>query len=332
MYNNVELALNKEYILSKITEEDIFKKYLGIEPTDKGSFVNPLRKDNDPGCSFYVDSRGRWKFKDFAGGFNWDCFNVVEYTFSCGFRDALIKVAIDFNLIDGKHSDIIFKKREATKKTIQLRIKRRAWTKADIAYWADYGISIDTLEYGNVAPISYAWLIENGISRIAYYYKEGDLAFVYHFGDYIYKIYMPFRPKGKRFLQTYTDIIQGYSILPDTASNLIITKSYKDVLTLREYSHKFDLYSIAPMSETVVITLDQFTDLYNRFDNIATLFDFDRTGIRLMRKYENLYKLPFYMFGSKYKKEQIKDMADFRKIKGDYETQKLLEQYIKPLY
>jgi hypothetical protein len=332
MISNLKFALTKDYILSKISEEEIFTKYLGIAPTDKGSYTNPKRKDNDPGCSFYVDDRGRWKFKDFARGFNWDCFNVVEYEYDCSFKEALIKIAIDFNLIDGTKSDIVFNKRSASKRKVQLRVKRRSWTREDLAYWLQFGVTEETLSRGNVSPISHAWFLENGIYKLAYYHKDSDPAFVYHFGEYDYKIYFPFRPKGRKFLQSSFDSLQGYDLLPAHAANLLITKSYKDVLALYSYSHKFDLYSVAPLSEYIVMSIDQFSDLYNRFDNIATLFDFDRTGITLMRKYESLFKLPFYMFGKEYKVQMIKDFADHRKIKGDYETQKLIERFTKPLY
>src|SRR6478609_2267374 len=102
MFDNNTVNITKEFILSKVTEEQIFIKYLGIEPKDKGSFTNPLRgNDSSPGCSFYVNPQGKWIFKDFAGGFSWDCFNVVEYAFNCSFKDSLIRVGIDFDIFSG---------------------------------------------------------------------------------------------------------------------------------------------------------------------------------------------------------------------------------------
>lgn len=333
MFDNNAPRITREFILSKISEEQIFIKYLGIEPTDKGQFVNPKRDDDHPGCSFYVDSRGHWKFKDFAGGFNWDCFNVVEYEWGCDFKEALLRIAIDFNLIDGqKVVHNVPNRPKKPKSKIELRVKRRSWTKTDLEFWESFGISENILYLGGVSPISHAWFLEDGKLRTAYYHSKDDPAYVYNFGtrddEYTYKIYLPFRSRGKRFLQSTSTVIQGYNILPKEGTNLLYTKSYKDVLCLYQYAQEFDLWSVAPMSETVIITTEQFSDLYNRFDNQATLFDFDRAGITLMRKYQSIYRLPFYMFGKKYKLEGIKDFSDHRKLKGDYATRKLIETHL----
>ena len=201
--------------------------------------------------------------------------------------------------------------------------------KDTIDFWLSFGIEPNTLDLGNVYPISNGWFLENGILKPNYFHYPNDPCYCYDFGNGVYKLYMPFREKGKKFLQTNTTVIQGHNILPDVANNLIITKSYKDVLALRKFAHEFDLYAVAPMAETVVITIDQYSDLYNRFDNRVTLFDFDRAGIRLARKYESLFKLQPLFFGSLYKKLGIKDFADHCKIKGEDETRRLIESLLK---
>jgi hypothetical protein len=335
MFNNVTTIITKEYILSKVSQEQIFLKYLGFEPTDRGQFVNPLRTtDSNPGCSFYIDARGYWKFHDVAAKYNWDCFNVVEYNYNLGFKEALIRIAIDFGIIEGNQSTLyISSKQKVKRKAAQLRIKRRSWTKKDYAFWRDYHISPERLEFFSVSPVQQSWIArEDNILVPSYFYKESDPCYAYHFGGYEYKLYFPLRTIGK-FLHANSTIIQGYSQLPQTGDNLLYTKSFKDVMCIDNFSQEFDLYSVAPMSETVVVNKDVFTDLYNRFDNQGTLFDFDRAGIRLMQRYKEAYKLQPYMFGMEFRsrlfgKEPIKDFADHLKIKGVDETKRLIERFI----
>jgi len=326
MFNNQETVISREFILTRVTQEQIFSKYLGLEPNTVGSYVNPLRDDNNPSCGFYIDSRGIWKFKDFAAGYNWDCFNVVEWLYRCSFKEALIKVAVDFNMVDQDYSYVAVTKATKTKRELGIRIKRRGWTKADLLFW--HPIKPERLEFFRVTPISHAWLVEDNILRSCYVPSSGnDVGYAYHFGDYNYKLYFPNRTRG-RFIHTNSDIIQGYNQLPQVGTNLVITKSYKDVIYFDLFREEFDLYSIAPMSETVLISPEAFGDLYNRFDNIATLFDFDRTGIRAARSYQEKYYLPFYLFGQMYKLQGIKDFTDHVKKRGVGDTRELLKQLL----
>jgi hypothetical protein len=335
MFNNTSTIISKDFVLRYISEEDIFKRYLGLEPTDRGSFTNPLRNDDTkPGCGFYVDSRGTWKFKDHAAGYNWDCFNVVEYAYNLTFKEALIRIAIDFNLIDGQSSDVYRAiKTKKKRPPLEIRVKRRSWTKSDYAYWAQYYITPERLDFFKVFPVSTAWFLENNDLRIIYIYKEGDPCFCYHFGGYDYKLYFPLRPTNK-FVHVNSSIIQGWEQLPKEGENLLITKSFKDVMAIDAVGRTYDLYACAPMSETVVIPLEAYKNLYNRFDNIGTLFDFDRAGVRLARKYEKEYSLTPYLFGKEFRttifgKALIKDFADFSRNKGLNETHKLIQRFIK---
>lgn len=334
MFNNAATIITKDFILARVSEEDIFKKYLGLEPTETGSFINPLRGgDSNPGCGFYVDQRGVWKFKDHAAGFNWDCFNVLEYDLGLNFKEALIQIAIDFSLIDGNSSKIVRPIIKRRKPTTEIRIKRRNWTKKDYEFWFQYHITEERLAFFQVFPIQQAWFVNNYILEPIYYYKESDPCFCYHFDGYEYKLYFPLREKG-RFLHVNSNILQGYKQLPVEGTNFLYTKSFKDVMCIDVLGREFDLSSSAPMSETVVVSKELHIDIYNRFDNIGTLFDFDRTGITLTRKYEKAYNTQSFFFGKQFRgqvfgKPSLKDFADFMRIYGVDTTRRLIEHFIK---
>lgn len=336
MFNNVATIITKEFILSNVSEQDIFLKYLGLAPTPNGSFVNPLRKgDHSPGCGFYINNKGVWKFKDYAGGFNWDCFNVVEYDYGITFKEALIRIAIDFNLIDGNSTSIYRTILSAPRKkhSIEIRIKRRSWTKQDYSFWSKYFITPERLEFFQIFPIQQAWFLEEGVLRPIYYNKYEDPCFCYHFDNYDYKLYFPLREKSK-FIHVKSSILQGWKQLPSTADNFLYTKSFKDVLCIDVVGRDFDLFSIAPMSETVLVPTEVHSNIYNRFDNLGTLFDFDRTGIRLTKKYQTTYSTIPLFFGKQYRgnvfgKTRVKDFADYLLIHGVDNTKRLVEKFIK---
>ena len=73
----IEPTINKQYLLSKYSEETYMEYYLGI-PVKKGLFKSPLRVDNTPTCSFYRNKSGDLIFKDFNGSFSGNFINGIS--------------------------------------------------------------------------------------------------------------------------------------------------------------------------------------------------------------------------------------------------------------
>lgn len=59
-----EVNLSKDFILSKVREEEIWSHY-GV-PINKGLFCSPLRRDKNPTASIYRNKQGRLIMKDFG--------------------------------------------------------------------------------------------------------------------------------------------------------------------------------------------------------------------------------------------------------------------------
>ena len=55
-------VLNKTYILERISQEQIMEYYLGISVKLDILLKSPLRKDENPTCSFYYNQHGRLRF------------------------------------------------------------------------------------------------------------------------------------------------------------------------------------------------------------------------------------------------------------------------------
>lgn len=329
MYSTRNKA-SRDYILERIREEDIFHLYLGIYPEEGKRYCNPLRTDESPDCKFYRDERGRLKFHDIPMKWNWDCFNVVQYKYSLNFSESLLRVATDFGIISGTHEALAVDKiiiESAPLKDIKIEIAYRDWNNIDKKFWTSQLIYGEKLQKYNVFPVLKAWL--DGSLR--YIYKDTDPCYAYRFGPYQYKLYFPFR-KDVRFIQNVRGILQGYDQLPEEGDILVITKSLKDVIFL----DGFDIPAVAPLGESILITRDQFIDLYNRFDNIFSLMDFgksnggvDRTGTRTAFEMRRTYGIePLFLTNGRYGTYDYgaKDITDFGKKYGLQDTLDLIQQ------
>ena len=85
MQFTIEPTITKDYLLSKYSQETYMEYYLGI-PVKKGLFKSPLRIDDHPTCSFYVNKSGDVIFNDFKGDFYGNFISVVMRKFSCTYQ------------------------------------------------------------------------------------------------------------------------------------------------------------------------------------------------------------------------------------------------------
>lgn len=318
-FKDEEEKLTKEYILSRISQEDIFYKYLGISPNTVEFFSNPLRADSHPDCKFYRDSRNVLKFHDFAYKWNVDCFNVVCRIHNCNYGEALHIIAKDFNLKDSSvnytPNIIPFETKESIGRDI--KVKRKEFTKEELLFWEENGWTKEMLDFYQISSLLYVWLDNNKI----YTYHKRDMGFVYYFGmsKHLlpqYKLYFPQRTRF-RFLQNTGNILQGYKQLPEGGDLLVITKSMKDVGLLNAYG----IPAVAPMSESNVISEEQFEDLSNRFFHIVTLFDRDRAGMTASKRYKDKFNTIPLLFDANGKlfrgPDDPKDLTDHFKEYGN---------------
>lgn len=328
-------SLTKEFILSKVTQEQIFEKYLNITVQTDTLFTSPLRKDNNPTCGFKYNTNGKLRLKDFSGHFWGDCFDVVSKKLGIdpntkvGFNLVLDNIAQVFSIhkyAEGNYmtSDVIlddeYFKRNKPKSVIEIKI--RQWDKYDLAYWNKINIDIKALNFFNVYAVQTVWLNK----EVNYTYRVNDLCYAYYFGNNEYKIYFPDR-ESLRFLSN-SSVLQGKNRLT-CGKFCLITKSYKDVIALKT----FGIDAVAPSSETQLISKVDYNYIKERYDYIFSLMDYDNTGIRMSRKLEKVYNiLPLYFTdenkcwnrGKGYRGQ--KDFTDYIKKYGVKEASKLINQ------
>ncbi len=305
----IKEKITREYILSRISEEDIFHKYLSIIPNTIDYFCNPMRTDSHADCRFYRDGSRRLKFNDFAYKVNLDCFNVVEKLYQCNYYQAMDIVVKDFNLLGSEVNMQVIADLEKELKTArakgELRVMRKEFTPRELEWWKSEGLHKETLDIFNCASLQNVWY--NG--NLIYSYKKHDPGFVYHLkeGTYNYKCYFPTREKY-RFLQNVNDCLQGYEQLPESGDFLIVGKSLKDVMN----KYQYQIPSVAPMAEGCELTDEQYADLSERFFHIFSLFDRDRAGMIGAQKMRKRFGIKPILFGDPLfrKKSEPKDFTD----------------------
>ena len=333
-------TLDKKYILSKITQEQIFEKYLGITVVLNTLMVTPSMirtNDKDPTFSFKYSDNGKLRAREWAGYFWGDCFDLVGHvlrldaTTKKGFSVILDTIARDFKLHKYQSGDIVFEGstydvREAIrfKHKSKIEYKIRAWNKQDADFWLAGNITKPLLELGRVFPCEFVWLD----NRIVYNYSPKDPAYAYHFTPDEVKIYYPKRTKY-RFLSN-SSYIQGIDLFKCDRFG-IITKSYKDVLSLKS----FGIQAIAPSSETAVISKKDWNRVNYKCDFWFSLMDYDKTGIKMAWKLRKLYNVhPLFLANEKHpnlskhypKYSNVKDFYDLVKVFHKQEVTKIIDE------
>lgn len=322
----IEIELNKEEILNIISELDIFKFYCpNFVEIDK-PFSSDLREDPTPSCriSYWRDY---YLYKDFGESTSHNCFGYVMRKFSCDYRTALNIITKDFNLAEIYSNVDKIKKIKTTKlpkknkdkstDTI-IQIKKREWMAIDYNFWTkNYNIKLSTCDVYKVYPISHFWinnkLYSVGISNTyAYYYYKDTI--------HRYKIYSPYNKSCKWVSNINNTVIQGIKCIPKSGDLLVITKSLKDVMALRELS----INAVAPNNETGFIPEVNIDKFRKRFKSIKIFFDNDITGLENAKMFAEKYNLEYVHTPL----DERKDISDIIHYKGVEYAKNLLKTLI----
>lgn len=305
----MKFSLDSEFILKRVSQEEIFERFLNIDVQTHSLFSSPLRVDHKPTCNFFYSRSGDLLYKDFSGHFTGNCFQIVKFIYNCDYNQALQIIAKEFKLIEGdniiERIPKVFNKQ--IKEKADIKVQWASFEKDDLNYFKQFGITLKTLNFFEVGKCKFFWIN----NTLIYSTKKENPAYGYYFGKNELKIYLPFNTP--RFYCN-TNIIQGLKQLPKQGNRLIITKSLKDVMTFYELG----IPAIAPQGESQIIPESLANELKKRFKIIYVLYDFDLTGIRSANKMKKLYgfKILFLTNGRfKTYNFKAKDISDYVKIK-----------------
>lgn len=306
-----------DWILSKVTEYDIYAKYIGQFKV--GMIYNsPFRKDKNPSFGIYYSKRTKQLlFKDHGTG---ECGNVIKFvslfTGKTEYNDILSDIVDKLNITN--NTKLVSSKQYIQPTETVIGVVRQEFTDVDINYWKQFNISINTLKKFNVNSIKY--YLCNGIVKGTY--KRENPMYAYKVYNN-FKIYRPLADKYTKWRNNLTDYdIQGYEQLPQKGDILFITKSMKDVMCLHEMGYP----AISPSSESTFIPKDVLEQLKTRFKRIIILFDRDVSGVKRSRKLSQETGLEALFINKRFK---AKDVSDAIKANSFEEIKNWLNETVK---
>ena len=306
-----------DWILSKVTEYDIYAKYIGQFKV--GMIYNsPFRKDKNPSFGIYYSKRTKQLlFKDHGTG---ECGNVIKFvslfTGKTEYNDILSDIVDNLNITN--NTKLVSSKQYIPPTETVIGVVRQEFTDVDINYWKQFNISINTLKKFNVNSIKY--YLCNGIVKGTY--KRENPMYAYKVYNN-FKIYRPLADKYTKWRNNLTDYdIQGYEQLPQKGDILFITKSMKDVMCLHEMGYP----AVSPQSESTFLPKDVLEQLKTRFKRIIILFDRDAAGVKRSRKLSRETGLEAMFINKKFK---AKDISDAVKANNFEEIKNWLNETIK---
>lgn len=299
-----------DWILSKVTEYDIYAKYIGQFKV--GMIYNsPFRKDKNPSFGIYYSKRTKQLlFKDHGTG---ECGNVIKFvslfTGKTEYNDILSDIVDKLNITN--NTKLVSSKQYIPPTETVIGVVRQEFTDVDINYWKQFNISINTLKKFNVNSIKY--YLCNGIVKGTY--KRENPMYAYKVYNN-FKIYRPLADKYTKWRNNLTDYdIQGYEQLPQKGDILFITKSMKDVMCLHEMGYP----AVSPSSESTFLPKDVLEQLKTRFKRIIILFDRDAAGVKRSRKLSRETGLKAMFINKKFKAKDVSDAVEansFEEIKN----------------
>jgi hypothetical protein len=256
--------LTKQLILSKVSQVTIFSTYLNLSDKivqycidTRELICSPIRDDIHPTCGFRYDNKGKLKFRDFAGYFWGDCFDIValimggiynkQYDISnredfvkvlrhitFTFKDIFYGQEKDINLINEINTGIVAIKHK--KPNIELVV--RNWNEYDKEYWGKFGVPLQYLNINFIYPVEQYYINRKINPEPKYFYNANDPCYGYCLGQdrsgvYNIKLYFPNRNKTVTRFITNCNHLEGIYNLDKTDYDIIvITKSTKDRVSL----------------------------------------------------------------------------------------------------
>ena len=318
--------INKDYILSKLNQYDIFSFYFGCNIQPKKLYVSNIRKDKKPTVGFYINKQGNLIYHDFGSGEFYNCFSYVMRLYNVTYFEALKIISSDFKLNNfkikhDKKQYYNLEKFEGDKQTF-IQIEMKDYTEPELKWWNSFGISRDVLHRFKVYSCKTVFLNGNIYAQSAqhspiygYYFGKKD-------GAEQWRIYMPKRKEFRFIGNVPTKTIQGYKQLPKNGKLLVITKSMKDVMCL----YSLGISAIAPNSETQFVSDKVLEELKQRFTHVVLLYDNDLTGVRFTNKIRKLH--PELIVSLIPRSTGAKDISDYYHAYGRDSTINLIKNAI----
>lgn len=332
-FNQVDAAVNvtREFILSRVSEEQIFFYYFGRFELGK-VYPSKLRRDKSPSTGFYINKTGNIIYNDLCTGEKTNCFTFVSKLFQLPHIDALHKIAYDFGLINHATVKPIAQNildqgvefdRELKKNTL-IQFIPGQWTERRRMYWGQYSLEVDELKREQVYPVDKLFLNKNEIRNL------DELCFAYVVQDRVkgeeprtlVKIYSPYSTTMKWLTNIPLTTPFGMNDLKYGTDHIIVTKAKKDMMVLRKLLPSV----IGTQNESASsLTDENVKHLCFNFERRTIIWDSDDAGVTNCKKF-NSRGFGYFNTPKELLERDIKDVSDYVKAFGLKALEDLLKQ------
>lgn len=326
---------------SSITISELFNRYSETrilttvfpEITQLPCKINsPLRKDNNPSFSIYLDVGKHVRFKDFGdpecrGGL----LDLLCKYWKCTFNQVFHRIleVMQDQCHDGEKTKIRQVKtltRRESSSLSKIEVKVRPWQQYDYDYWASYGVEKQWLHYAEIYPISHKVITKKdketgktsshifGADKYAYCFverKEGLLSL---------KIYQPYNTKGFKWCSKMDASVIGlWTKIPEYGDKVVLCSSMKDALALSCQCH---IPALCLQGEGYNLSETAASELRRRYKQVFICYDTDSPGIANARKLSEATGFPYVVPDLKGQKDlsdyykSLKNKEDFQKLKA----------------
>lgn len=300
-FDNVQQFVNKDLVLAKLSEEQIYSRYCSEFPS--ALMCSPLRPDKSPSFGFYQSETGKWMWKDFNPSYgSGDVFEFVMRKFNCDFMTALRQVINDFDL---EHKIVYQDTIESPRNNKQVDPSRRSFiqavytklTERDYDLWSLWNIGPGILREYDVKAALEIWKKKPRVDKEKVLwgkYKIPDPMYYWKspYSNHI-KAYRPLHDNKKgKWLSNCDNItdVQGYKQcnIKMHKRPLILTKSMKEVMFFRGWGFN----AMAGHTEGSTFNKDFIRHLYKYCHPIISVYDNDPAGVLGAMKMNKLYGIP----------------------------------------
>lgn len=328
-----EEEITPKFILDRINEEDIYERYLGDNFIIGRSIKVPWRKDDTSSFSLFYNENNKLLWKDHAYNKAGNVFQFVQNYFNLNFSQTLKKIKHELLSNNSSNGNSIYNNNPISninrqlyspinKSKAQITFQPKPFSKKEIEWWKDQGISTNGLERFKVISAEKVFYNENLwmtsiVSSPIYLYEK----------DNKFKIYRPLNVKGYRWSGNMSNsTLLGIDLIPDNYNELILlNKSYKDVISVYENNN---IQGICKAGESCYYTKEDIDLIKRKSNKLLYIGDFDYTGIMIANKLKRDFGIKS-IFLTTNRHERRLDYTDYFKQFGKELTINKLNTLIK---
>ena len=279
-------SISKTEIFSRFSETDVLCTVFPEITEIPCLICSPLRADNNPSFSVYMDNNNHIRFKDHGNpNVQGGLIDLLCKYWNCTFNqciDRICTLMIKDTDITIKPKQIRTFTRKESDTLSKLQVTIRPWRDYDYVYWESYGITRQWLKYAEIYPISYNIITKKDsptdkgkkyvfpTDKYAYCFverKEGKLQL---------KVYQPFNKNGFKWCSKMDASVIGlWTKIPEYGDRVIICSSLKDALVI---SCQLHIPTLCLQGEGYNISDTAIKELKRRYKKIFISFDTDEAG------------------------------------------------------